>query len=645
MREQRPYGSWKSPFPTNLLVEGRPSLADVRFDQADGSITWVESRPWDDGRNTLVRWTREEGTADVSPHGLNVRDRVHEYGGAPYVANGGLVVVSDATGPLHRVAPDRTSQPLTPDADVRYADLVLDEARGRLVAVREDHAGPGEPVNAIVSVPLDGSEPSIVVEGSDFYSAPRISPDGSKLAWLRWDHPNLPWDGTELCVGRLDDEGKLLNAEVVAGSAGDWVTQPRWSPHGILYFVAEPNGYMNLHRLIDGRVEAVISKTADFARADWAFGQSNYGFLPDGGALAIGRSGGQDRLYRSFGDGRPVELLDVPFREMSSLDTFDGIAVFDGASPAMFSSVVRFDPADSSHEILRRTSPAQIDPRDISIPESVEFPTTEGRTAHAIYYPPANQKFSGFPGERPPLVVSSHGGPTDQAYTGLTVTFQHFTSRGLGFLDVDYGGSTGYGREYRKRLEGAWGVTDVDDCVMGAQFLAERGDIDPQRRVVRGGSAGGFTTLAALAFRDAFQAGISYFGIGNLKTFSLDTHKFESRYCDCLVGPLPQAEALYAERSPSLHADQIAVPVLVIQGADDQVVPPSEAEAIVAALAKHGVPHCYLLIPGEDHGFRKAENILRSFEAELSFLSQVFDFELADEIEPIELVGASSTEG
>jgi dipeptidyl aminopeptidase/acylaminoacyl peptidase len=626
-----------------MLVEGRPSLFDIRFDHAGGAITWIESRPWEDGRQTLVRWTREGGPVDVSPPSMNVRDCVHEYGGSPYLVHGDLVVVSDfSTGRLHRVARDRSSAPITPDVDVRYADLELDESRGRLVAVREDHRAIGEAVSTIVSVHLDGTEPTVLVEGADFFSAPRISPDGSWLAWLRWNHPNLPWDGTELCLARLDAVGNPVEPTVVAGSTSDWISQPRWSPHGVLHFVAEPNGWMNVHRLLDGRIEAVTSEAADFATADWSFGQSNFGFLSDGGLLAIGRSGGRDRLHHIPSGGGHVDALDVPFTEMRSLDVSGDLAVFDGASPAAFSSVVRFALTDGSHKVLRRTSPAQIDPRDISMPEPIEFPTTGGRTAHGLYYPPTNQLVGGPTGERPPLMVSSHGGPTDQAYTGLTVTYQHFTSRGFGFLDVDYGGSTGYGREYRKRLELTWGITDVDDCVMGARFLAERGDIDPQRMAVRGGSASGFTTLAALAFRDAFQGGISYFGIGDLKAFAIDTHKFESHYADRLVGPLPEAEAVYAERSPSLHVDRIVVPVLVIQGADDRVVPPSEAERLVAALAKHGVPHTYLLIPDEDHGFRKSENILRSFEAELSFLSQVFGFELADDIDPIDVVGFSA---
>ena len=625
-----------------MLVEGRPFLSDLRFDRATGAVTWLESRPWEDGRQTLVRWTAGDGPIDISPPDLNVRTRVHEYGGAPYLVDGDLVIVSDfATGRLHRVAPDRSSTPITREGDLRYADLVLDESRRRLVAVREDHAIEGEPANTIVAIPLDGSGPRVLVQGADFYAAPRISPDGASLAWLRWDHPNMPWDGTELCLARLDADGRPVDAAVIAGSSVDWISQPRWSPGGVLHFVAEPTGWMNIQRLVDDRVEAVTTGEAEFAQADWEFGQSTFAFLDDGSVVAIGRSRGRDRLYRIGADGtngaEPMEVGE-PYSEMASLDVLGDIAVLVGASPVEFASVVRMDLARGSAEVLRRTSPARLEIEDISIPEPIEFPTTGGRAAFGLYYPPTNRQSAGPPGELPPLVVSSHGGPTSQAYTGLTITYQHFTSRGIAVLDVDYGGSTGYGREYRRRLEGTWGVTDVDDCVMGAMYLAARGTIDPDRMAVRGGSAAGFTTLAALAFRDAFQGGISYFGIGDLMAFAADTHKFESRYTDRLVGPLPAAATLYRERSPSQHVDGITVPVLVIQGAEDRIVPPSEAERLVAALAARGVPYVYLLVADEDHGFRKAENILRAYEAELSFLAQIFEFEPTDPIERIELI-------
>ncbi len=640
-----PYGSWVSPFGIDLLVTGRVSLAEVRFDGPD-ALVWIESRPDDGGRQTLVRWSGAQGARDISPEGMNVRSRVHEYGGAPALVDGDLVVVSDfATGRLHRVAADRSSEPLTPDLAWRFADLVHDQPRNRLVAVREDHTAGGEAVNALVTIGLDGSgRVDVLAAGRSFYGAPRLSPDGSHLAFLAWDHPNMPWDGTELFVAPVVEGGLLGSLERVAGSPSDWVSQPRWSPDGVLHFVAEPTGWMNLHRWVDGQVEAVTDVEAEFAYPDWQFGYRNYAFAADGTVLAIGRSRGQDRLHR-IEPGSSPEPVDLPFTELTSIDIEGDRAVLLGAGPAAFSSVVLLDLHHGAPEIVRASSSATFDPRQISPPETIEFPTTGDRTAWGLFYRPTNPGFRGPDGQRPPLIVTSHGGPTAQAFGGLAIAVQLFTSRGLAVLDVDYGGSTGYGRDYRRRLEGEWGVVDVDDCVAGARFLAERGDADDDRLAIRGGSASGYTTLCALAFRDVFGAGISYYGIGDLLAFARETHKFESRYLDRLLGPLPAAEEIYRERSPNGYADQIRCPVLILQGSEDRVVPPAEAERIVDALRERQIPHAYLLFDGEDHGFRKADSLIRAFEAELSFLAQVFGFAPADPVQPIPVAGLDGSRG
>ncbi|MDQ2965116.1 MAG: prolyl oligopeptidase family serine peptidase [Chloroflexota bacterium] len=641
-RTVAPYGSWRSPFPIEMLVAGRVGLLESRFDADGKSVLWLESRPEEDGRQVLVRWTPDKagGTArDISPAGLNVRNRVHEYGGASYLVAGDLVLVSDfVTGRLHRVATDRTSEPITPDGAFRYAHYELDEPRGRIIAVREDHSGPGEAVNTLVSIPLDGSgEVKALASGRTFYSSPRLSPDGTRLAFLAWDHPNLPWDGTELFVAPVAAGGSLGAPKRVAGSAADWIAQPVWSPSGVLHFVAEPEGWMNLQRLVDGRVEPVTRLEAEFAFPDWQFGLRNYAFAPDSTIVAIGRSDGADRLYRIPPGGEP-SAFDLPFTEMGDIDVAGDRAVLMGAGPRSFNAVVVIEVRDGTHETIRLSSTADVEPDAISVPEAVEFPTTGGLTAHGLFYRPTNPSFEGPPGQRPPLIVTSHGGPTAQAFGGLTIIAQLFTSRGFAALDVDYGGSTGYGKDYRKRLEGEWGIVDVDDCVNGARWLAERGDVDGERLSIRGGSASGYTTLSTLAFRDVFAAGVSYFGIGDLLAFAKETHKFESRYLDRLLGPLPEATEIYRQRSPNNYAGQIKAAVLILQGLDDRVVPPTEAERIVDALWERRIPHAYIAFEGEDHGFRKAESLIRSFEAELSFLAQVFGFEPADEIEPIEVV-------
>ena len=638
-----PYGSWRSPFPIDWLVAGRVSLLDTRLDGEQ--VTWLESRPEDGGLTTLVRWAREDGPRDISPPGMNVRSRVHEYGGAPYLALGDRVIVSDfASGRLHRVAPDRTSEALTPEGPFRYADLTFDAPRDRLLAVREDHSdAAAEARNEIVAIALDGSlAVTVIATGRDFFAAPRPSPDGTRLAFLAWDHPNMPWDGRELLLAELADDGTLGRLERLAGSAGEWVAQPQWSLDGVLHFVAEPASWMNLYRFSQGAALSLGSLAADFAYPDWLFGFSNYGFDDEGRVLAVGRSGGRDRLYLLGPEASELVPLDGQWTDMHSISVQGSLAVFVGAAPDEFPAVILFDLSNDRHEVLRRSTPAKVDPLDVSIAEAIEFPTTRDRTAHGLFYAPRNRTFQGPPGERPPLIVTSHGGPTASAFNGLGVLTQLFTSRGFAVLDVDYGGSSGYGREYRHRLEGEWGVVDVDDCVAGAQFLAARGDVDGERLIIRGGSASGFTTLAALAFRDTFGAGTSYFGIGNLEAFAGETHKFESRYLERLVGPYPASADRYRERSPINAADRIRCPVLVLQGLDDRVVPPSEAERIVAALRESGIPHAYLAFEGEDHGFRKAENIVRSFEAELSFYGQVFGFEPADPIEPITVHGLDS---
>lgn len=641
-RSVAPFGSWRSTIAPEALVTGFVRLSEARWDGDD--LLWLEGRPEDGGRATLVRLRPGGEPEDVSPPGLNVRTRVHEYGGGAYLAADGFVVVSDfATGRLLRVAPDRSAAPLTPEGSYRYADLALDAARARLVAVREDHTGPGECVNTIVAVPLDGSaatDPAavrVLVAGSDFFSSPRVAPYGARLAWLRWDHPNLPWDGTECVVADLDADGVPGPGRVVAGDAATWTTQPRWLPDGSLAVASEPGEWLGLHRWDGARLAPLTASiAAEFAVPDWVFGLSSVAVAGDGSLVAVGRGGGRDRVFLvdPAGSREPV-ALDLPFTGVTDLVVGGGEAAAIVASPTMFRSLVRIDLATGAWTVVRSSSSLDLDPAVVSVGEPVEFRTAGDRTAHGILYRPTNPAFRAPSGELPPLVVTSHGGPTSAAFTGLALPIQLLTSRGIAVLDVDYGGSTGYGKSYRKRLEGSWGICDVDDCVAGALEMARHGEADRDRLAIEGGSASGFTTLCALAFCDVFRAGVSYFGLGNLEAFVAETHKFESRYLERLVGPYPAAAATYRERSPILHAEGFSCPVLVLQGLDDHVVPPAEAERIVAALAAKGIPHVYLPFEGEDHGFRQAANIVRSAQAELAFYGGVFGFTPADELPPL----------
>ena len=649
MSEDRtaPYGSWASPFPIERITENVVFLSEVKG--ADGIRFWLEGRPDEGGRQVLVRRERDGTLVRLTPEGFNARSRVHEYGGAATLVSGELIVVSDfGSGRLNRVVAPEVLEPFTPEREWRFADAVHDASRNRLIAVREDHtpdvvAAHGEWVNELVAVDLGSGEATVLAAGADFYAAPRLSPDGTTLAWLEWRHPNMPWDGTELRLARVADDGSLVDEQTIAGSRRDWISQPRWSPDGVLHFAAEPTGWMNLYRWSDGRVEPVAVMDAELAEPDWQFGNSSYQFATDGSILAIARSGGRSRLLRvrpSIQAGQPsaIEPIELPYTELSSL-TLDGDRLlFRAAAPDVPTVVVELDLTSGAPAVLRRGAPFTPDPQDVSMPRHVEFPTTGGRTAFGNFYPPTNRSFRGPDGELPPLIVTSHGGPTSEAFSGFQTGLQLFASRGYAVLDVDYGGSTGYGAAYRKRLEGQWGIVDVDDCVAGARWLAEQGLVDGSRKAIRGSSASGFTTLAALAFTDEFDAGTTLYGLGDLRKFVMDTHKFESRYLESMIGPWPETKQRYIDRSPSLHAEQISVPVLVEQGAEDRVVPPSEAEAIVDALFEGRIPHAYILFEGEDHGFRSREAIIRSFSAELSFYAQVFGFTPADDIEPLEIV-------
>jgi dipeptidyl aminopeptidase/acylaminoacyl peptidase len=635
-----PYGSWPSPIRIEDVIGGATALAEVWVDGAD--ILWVEGRPSEAGRRILVRRAPDGTVRDVTKPAFNVRNRVHEYGGGSLVVADGVVVFSHfGDGRLYRQRTDGSDAPtpISPEGEWRYADLRVDAGRGRLLAVREDHTGEGEAVNEIVALPLDGSAaPTVIARGHDFFAAPRPSPDGASLAWLSWDHPNLPWDGTTLWQADVATDGSLGDPQAVAGGPDEWITQPRWSPSGELWFVAERDEWATLMSLAAYRAGERSRLPIDFAPPDWIFDRPTHAFLRDGRVVAAARTDGRDRLWLIDANGGTPHEIESPFTEIAYLVGAGDAVVFVGSRPTEPSAVVHLDPATGQWEALRSASDQAFDAAYLALPEPIAFPTTGGATAHALYFAPTNPDRRGVDGELPPLIVRSHGGPTSSASTGLSLSTQLMTSRGIAVVDVDYGGSTGYGRSYRKRLEGQWGVVDLDDCVAAARHLVERGLVDPARVCIEGGSAGGYTTLAALAFRDAFAAGICYFGIGDLEAFVRDTHKFEARYLDRLVGPYPAEAATYRERSPIHYLDRLACPLLILQGLDDRVVPPNQSQMMADALRAKGIPYVYLAFEGEGHGFRGQAALRRSLEAELSFLGQVFGFTPSDPIEPVELV-------
>jgi dipeptidyl aminopeptidase/acylaminoacyl peptidase len=628
-----PYGSWKSPIASDLIVAQSISLGEALLDGRN--LYWVEGRPQEQGRFVIVGES-PEGSVDVTPPPFNARTRVHEYGGGAWTVSDGVVYFSNfADGRLCRQSIGASApEPLTPaplarGRDWRFADGTIDRRRDRWIGVREDHTIDGQPVNAIVAVDLrtPGAEPGrVLVGGHDFFASPRLSPDGTRLTWLAWDHPAMPWNGTTLHVGRLVDDG-VSEVQAIAGGPAESIFQPEWSPDGAaIVFVSDRSGWWNLYRfdLATAATTPLAPRAAEFGQPQWVFGLSTYAFAgPDRIVCAYYERGLGALGLVDVGTGT-LRPLDLPFTEIGSVRADEDRVVFRGGAPAHPNSIVDLDLRSGAHRIVKKATDL-LERADLRIAdylttvEPVEFPTSGRNAAFGLFYPPHNPDHAGPTDERPPLLVKCHGGPTSAASSALSLNTQYWTSRGIAVLDVNYGGSTGFGRVYRDRLQRSWGIVDVDDCINGAKSLIERGLIDPKRVVISGGSAGGYTTLAALAFHDFFQGGASYYGVSDIAALARDTHKFESRYLDWLIGPYPQEEALYRARSPLFHAERLTKPVIFFQGDEDAIVPPNQTEAMVAALRRSGKPVGYVLFTGEQHGFRKGSNVQRCLDAELLF--------------------------
>jgi dipeptidyl aminopeptidase/acylaminoacyl peptidase len=628
-----PYGSWKSPISAELIAGRTIGLGQVALDGQD--VYWIEQRPQEAGRNIVIRRLPNGNTEDMTPAPFNARTRVHEYGGGAFAVADGVVYFSNfAEQCVYRHDANGIAR-LTIPGRLRYADYVVDRRRRRLVCVREDHGGK-KPVNTIVFLPLNGEgESHVLASGNDFYSSPRLSPDGSKLAYLTWNHPDMPWDGCELWLAELTEAGIVASAERIAGGTSESIFQPEWSPDGILYFVSDRSGWWNLYRLRKLNAEPVCPTQAEFGGAQWVFGLSAYAFESSRRIVCAYSQEGISRLALIDTKTLDFQPLSIPYTDISFVRAGPGFAIFNTASPTETSAIVRLDLVSGKSEVLRRSSEVTIDPGYLSAPRAIEFPTENGLSAHAFFYLPKNRDFQAPPGEKPPLLVMSHGGPTSSTSSALSLRIQYWASRGIAVLDVNYGGSTGYGRAYRERLNGQWGVVDVDDCVNGARYLVSAGEVNGRCLMIRGASAGGFTTLCALTFRDVFTAGASYYGVSDLEALNADTHKFESHYNVKLIGPYPERVDLYRARSPIYHTDNLSCPIILLQGLEDKVVPPNQAEMMFEAVRTKGLPVAYLTFEGEQHGFRKAENVKRALEAELYFYSQVFGFDLAEPVEPV----------
>ncbi len=637
-----PHGAWPSPVGPIDLATKAPAVREPGTNGTD--IFWTESRPQERGRYVLVRQTMD-GPVDVTPEPWNVRNRVHEYGGGSWAADGEIIVFSNfSDNRLYRMSDsDPVPVPITPEGVFRYADLQLDRERSRLLAIREDHTAPDrEPENTLVVLDLAGPNPSggtVLVSGPDFVSSPRLNRDRSRICWLNWNHPRMPWDGTTLSHATLSGEGVLDDIQIVAGGDSESVILPGWDHQDRLLFVSDRTGWWHLYRQEEHAAQQLTDGAREFGIPLWQFGASTWALLADGSIVTGWTQKGSWNVSVLDPETGAMSDLDLPFTSLSAIQAHpDGNRVLATAGTAHAESqLLVIDPRTGDVAPLNPPSASVLDPDDISAAVPISWATPDGAYAHGFYYAPRNRAATAPPGDLPPLIVESHGGPTGATDTTLDLQLQYWTSRGFAVVDVNYGGSTGYGRPYRERLNGMWGVVDVDDCVSGARYLADQGLVDGRRLIIRGGSAGGFTTLAALAFRDDFLAGVSYYGIGDLEAMAQDTHKFESRYLDTLVGPYPEAIQTYRERSAIHHVDKVGCAMILFQGMDDKVVPPNQAEMMADAVRKKGLPVTLLMFEDEGHGFRMADTIVRTLEAELSFFAQICGFTLDSDLPKLKI--------
>lgn len=630
MAKTAPYGSWKSPITTDVIVADSIKLSEL---YADGSsIYYSELRPSEKGRMVLLKVSEDGSSQEVLPEKYSVRTKVHDYGGGSFVVADGIVYFCNFSDQqLYRKKGEEVEK-VTDEKKLRFSDMRWDGKRNLLYTVCEDHKEK-EARNFIGCIDPESNEVRPFVQGNDFYSSPRVNQQGTHLCYLTWNHPNMPWDGCELWTHPIEEEGKLGKGEKIAGGLEESIFQPEWGPDNALYFVSDQTGFWNLYRFENGTVTPLCKKDAEFGEPAWQFGYSTYAFISGGNGFEIICTyieKGAEHLAKLKGDS--LEDISSPYTSFRSISSLGKAAVLFAGSPTTASQLVRYD--GQNFDVLKRSREKELDSGYISVPQNIEFPTSNRKTAFGFFYPPKNKDHQS-PGEKPPLIVKSHGGPTAYSACVLNPEIQYWTSRGIAVVDVNYGGSTGFGREYRKRLNDNWGIVDVQDCVNAAVFLAKEGEADAKRLAIKGGSAGGYTTLCALTFTDVFRAGASYYGVSDPEILAKDTHKFESRYLDHLIGPYPEQRQKYLDRSPIHHVDQLSCPVILLQGDEDAIVPPNQAEMMFDAVKEKGLMTSYLLFKGEQHGFRAAENIQRALEAENYFYSRVFGYEPADTIKPI----------
>ena len=631
----KPYGSWKSPISGKSLVQSSLRLGQIQI--IGDLICWTEGRPAEKGRTALMGWSDGEIHEITSPEG-DVRTRAHEYGGGAFLGHDDCTYyINNADQQVYQVLGNGGSRQITHEPDYRFADMIRDEERNLLYTVGENHADSQKVVNCLLRISLSTGALHVIAEGHDFYSNPQLSPDGNQLLFLTWDHPNMPWDGTQLYVASLNLEGDVTGIQNIAGGNQESIFQPCWDPDGSIYFVSDRTGWWNIYHYSDSQAICVLEKEAEFGLPQWVFGMSKYAVLDSGDLVAAYTDMSGSHLIRIDVNLGTFQDIATPYSTIDQVRGTKNQIAFIGSTESHPGEVVTMDLDTNILTCLRRAAETKMEEAYISRPQHISFETAPHELTHAWFYPPQNPDYKAAPDELPPLIVLSHGGPTGNSSSAFNMAIQYWTTRGFAIVDVNYSGSTGYGRIYRERLKRDWGIRDVHDCAAAANYLADQGWVDRERLIIKGGSAGGYTTLAALTFLNVFRAGASYYGVGDLTILAQDTHKFESRYLDSMVGPYPEDKQLYLDRSPLYFADQLDCPVIFMQGLDDPVVPPIQAESMVAALKKNGVPVAYLPFEGESHGFRQSSTVIKAIESEYYFYTRIFGIEPAELLEPIEI--------
>lgn len=619
----QPFGTWPSSFDAATIVAGQNRLSQVQIERQ--RIYWIETRPAEQGRATIVCCDQRTIT-ELLPPPYSARSRVHEYGGASYTVNrSSLYFVNDKDQQVWQRDPSGHIRQITAAPAFRFGELVVPavENPAYLLAVGEHHTPAlDEPANSLVKIDCATGEITVLHQGQDFYAYPCLDRQATNLCWISWNHPDMPWDRTRLWTARIDPQGSLSDI-VCQRSEDEAVFQPQWSPAGELYFISDKTGWWNLYRLSAANTP-LLAMHAEFAKPLWNLGLSTYAFVSDAQIVCTYIESGESRL--GLIDTRTGGLQALPVRHSSydAIRAVQGGACYIASSPTAYDALYRFDLRQQRETAIMHATDTQPAAGTVSTGTSISFPTGNGETAYGFYYAPTHPDYRGPAQDLPPLIVISHGGPTSCSTNGLSVKVQYWTSRGFAVLDVNYRGSTGYGRAYRNRLYANWGILDVEDCVNGARFLVAQKLADPQRLIIRGSSAGGYTTLAALTFFDLFKAGASYYGIGDLCALARDTHKFEAHYLDKLVGRWPDEQRLYRQRSPINHVEQLSCPIIFFQGLKDKVVPPEQAQQMVEALKHKGLPVAYQAYADEAHGFRQADTLVHSLQAELYFYDRIF---------------------